>query len=363
MRGNARKTVDTIYLKSEILYREIKARKDAKNYLKMMGPVSKELHEQYVKEVIPFWKKYNLKPAEYWFRYFSQDGIHTDPRYIPEDLFFGTILPYYSNMFFRRPYEDKCMHNVLFPDVKRPRTIIKNIACEYYTDDLQRITKSEAFSLCKKESSFIVKPSIDSGAGRLIQFYDADEQSFEDMKDILRKAGANFIVQEVVKQHPVMASLHQASLNTIRVLSFFFEGEIHIISVIVRMGAGDAKIDNVTAGGMQCGVNMDGTLYTKACTKKRDWVTTSPDGAVFADIKIPAFDKIIDIVKREHIKLPHFRLIGWDFTVSPEEEPIMIEYNVCPGANQMTCGPTFGDLTERVLDDVLIKKSLRDSQN
>ena len=89
-----------------------------KNYLKMMGPVSKELHEQYVKEVIPFWKKYNLKPAEYWFRYFSQDGIHTDPRYIPEDLFFGTILPYYSNMFFRRPYEDKCMHNVLFPDLQ-----------------------------------------------------------------------------------------------------------------------------------------------------------------------------------------------------------------------------------------------------
>ena len=64
MRGNARKTVDTIYLKSEILYREIKARKDAKNYLKMMGPVSKELHEQYVREVIPYWKKYNMKPAE-----------------------------------------------------------------------------------------------------------------------------------------------------------------------------------------------------------------------------------------------------------------------------------------------------------
>jgi len=363
MRGNARKTVDTMYLKSEIVYREIRARQDAKKYLKNMGPITRELHAQYQSEVVPFWKKYNLKPAEYWFRYFSQDGIHTDPRYIPEDLFFGRILPYYSNMFFRRPYEDKCMHNVLFPDVRRPRTVVKNIACEFYTDDLKLLSKDDALALCKKESAFIVKPSIDSGAGRLIQFYDANSQSPEAMEGLLKNARSNYIVQEVVEQHPVMASLHRASLNTIRVLSFFFEGEIHILSVIVRMGSGGARIDNVTAGGMQCGVNMDGTLYPKACTKKRDWVEASPDGALFAQIKIPAFDRIIDIVKREHIKLPHFRLIGWDFTVSPKEEPILIEYNVCPGANQMTCGPTFGDLTERVLEDVLIKKSLSASQN
>ena len=84
MRGNARKTVDTLYLKSEMVYREIKSRKDAKQHLKELGPAGPELHEQYIKEVLPYWKKYNLKPAEYWFRYFSQDGIHTDPRYIPE---------------------------------------------------------------------------------------------------------------------------------------------------------------------------------------------------------------------------------------------------------------------------------------
>ncbi len=363
MRGNARKTIDSIYLKSEIFYRKLKSRKDAKKYLKMMGPITPELHEQYENEVLPYWKKFNLKPAEYWFRYFSQDGIHTDPRYIPEDMFFGTILPYYSNMFFRRPYEDKCMHNVLFPDVRRPRTIVKNIACDFYTDDLHILSKNDALELCKKESSFIVKPSIDSGAGRLIEFYDKNEQSFEDMKKMLEKAGQNYIVQEIVKQHPIMASLHHDSLNTIRILSFFFEEEIHILSAIVRMGSGDAKIDNVTAGGIQCGVHMDGTLYPKACTKKRDWVATSPDGALFAEMKIPAFDKIISIVKKEHIKLPHFRLIGWDFTISIDEEPILIEYNVCPGANQMTCGPTFGELTDRVLEDVFIKKRLKGSQN
>ena len=42
---------------------------------------------------------------------------------------------------------------------------------------------------------------------------------------------------------------------------------------------------------------------------------------------------------------------------------MFIEYNVCPGANQMTCGPTFGNLTDRVLEDVLIKKKLAYIQN
>ena len=136
------------------------------------------------------------------------------------------------------------------------------------------------------------------------------------------------------------------------------------MSAIVRMGAGNARVDNVSSGGMQCGIDVaTGQCHTLACTKKRDWVKKSPDGAVFAETQIPAFDKIISIVKEEHSKLPHFRLIGWDFSVTPDEEPVFIEYNVCPGANQMTCGPTFGDLTDRVLEDVLIKKKLAYIQN
>lgn len=363
MRSNVRKAFDGLYQKTETTYRAFQTQRDAKKIVHSMGKTNDELHQKYIRDILPFWKKYNIKPAEYWYRLFSVDGIQTDEKYIPEDLWYGTILPYYSNMFFRRSYEDKCMHHMLFPKLKRPRTVIKNIAGQYYTDELKLLTKKEAFLLCKQEKSFIIKPSIDSGTGRLIQFYDSETNTFEEMKKMLLSMGSNFIVQEIVKQHPVLASLHESSLNTIRILSFFFEGEVYILSSIVRMGAGEQKVDNVSSGGMQCGINLDGTCHKKACTKKRDWVEKHPDGAVFANIKIPAFDKIIDIVKEEHSKLPHFRLVGWDFSVDINGEPVFIEYNVCPGANQMTCGPTFGELTERVLDDVLIKKSLSNSQN
>lgn len=359
-----RKAFDSLYEKTETTYRAVQARRDAKHYIKMMGSISLELQETYKNEIIPFWKQYKQKPSIYWFRLFSQDGIHTDFRYIPEDLWYGTILPYYSNMFFRRSYEDKCMHHVMFPDLQRPRTVIKSMAGQFYTDKLELLTSDEAFNLCKQERSFIIKPAIDSGTGRLIQFYDKETNSPDDIKKMFKDLGTNFVVQEIVEQHPVLASLHAKSLNTVRVLSFFFRGEVYILSVIVRMGAGDVKVDNVSSGGMQCGIDpVTGQFYSHACTKKRDWVEKSPDGAVFADMRVPSYEKIVSIVKNHHSKLPHFRLIGWDFSVSPEGEPVFIEYNVCPGANQMTCGPTFGDITENVLEDVLIKKELAFSQN
>lgn len=363
MRSGLRAKVDYLYEKTETTYRIMQTRRDAKHYLKLMGGVTSELRATYDEKVIPYWKKYNLRPPIYWFRLFSQDGIHTDPRYIPEDLWYGTILPYYSNMFFRRPYEDKCMHNVLFPKLKRPRTIVKNIAGQFYTDDLSTLTSAEAVKACEEENAFIIKPSIDSGAGRLIQFYDKDKNSKSDIKKMFSDLKANFIVQEIIDQHSVLSSLHANSLNTIRILSFFFEGDVHILSAIVRMGGGDSRIDNVTSGGMQCGIDMSGQCNRLACTKKRDWVEESPDGARFADIKMPAFDKILEIVKEEHCKLPHFRLIGWDFSVDKSGDPVFIEYNVCPGANQMTCGPTFGEITERVLEDVFIERKLKDSKN
>lgn len=363
MRSNVRRLFDNIYEKAEITFRANQARRSAKKIYKTLGPDSEELKQEYKATVIPFWKQYSIKPPLYWYRLFSKDCKTTDPRYIPDDLWYSVILPYFSNMFFRRSYEDKCMHHLLFPNLKRPRTVVKNMAGQYYTDDLNVITKDKALKLCYAEESFIIKPSIDSGAGRLIQFYDSKVDSPELIPGLFTSLGNNFIVQEVVKQHPILASLHKSSLNTIRILSFFFEGEIYILSAIVRMGTGEARVDNVTAGGMQCGVNLDGQCYKLACTKKRDWVDRTPAGTIFAEIKLPAFEEIIQHVKREHIKLPHFRLIGWDFSVDEAENPIFIEYNVCPGPNQMTCGPTFGNLTERILEDIFIKKSLMNIKN
>ena len=164
----------------------------------------------------------------------------------------------------------------------------------------------------------------------------------------------NYIVQEDIKQHEVLASIHSASLNTIRVISFLFQGEVHISSAILRMGVGGSRLDNVSTGGLACPVQLDGQLEKEAMNKDSKWLTHHPGGTKFSEIKIPSYDRVIAAVKKAHKDVPHFRIIGWDFSIAESGEPVFIEYNGAPGMNQVSCGPLFGDLTEAVLDTILL---------
>lgn len=362
MRSGLRKKWDNINENLESIYRKHEYRKKAKIRLKKMNGGYK-CDKEYKEIVIPFWHQYGLKPKKMWYQIFWDRTHNPDPRYIPDDLWYGEIVPYFSNSQFRRFGEDKCMHSIWFPKLNRPRTIAMNVAGIFYNPDFEIITEEEALKLCLKEKEFLIKPSIDSGEGRLIKFFDKSNLTPEEIKKTFHELGANFIIQEVVKQHPVLASLNESSLNTIRIVSFLFKGEVHILSSILRVGAKGARVDNIGAGGYACVIKPDGSLEEKGVNRNAEWIKQTNEGIVFKNIKIPAFEKIIDTVKKEHQKIAHFKLIGWDFSVNEKEEPVFIEYNVCPGSNQITFGPTFGDLTEEVLEEVFIKKTLKNSKN
>lgn len=363
MRSGFRKKWDDINLKMESVYRKIGARRSAKIRLKRMNGGYK-CTKEYKEVVLPYWEKYGYKPKKYWFEMFCDREQKIDPRYIPNDLYYGELVPYFSNTLFRRFGEDKCYHDVWFPELKRPGTICKNVAGVYYDSNMNIITMEEAVDLCMQyKDEFLVKPSIDSGEGRLIQFFEPGEATVEKVTKVFKDIDSNFIVQEGIKQHADLARLNKSSVNTIRPISFLFEGEVYILSIILRIGADNSKVDNIGAGGYACSVHEDGTVCADAVNRKAEVVQETASGIKFADIKIPSFDEIIRLTKEAHKKVAHFKLIGWDFSVDENGDPVMIEYNTCPGANQMTCGPTFGDLTDKVLEEYFINRKLEHAQN
>ncbi len=363
MRSGVRKKWDDLDLKIESSYRKYSYRKKAKLRLKRMKG-GFNCDREYKEIVLPFWKKYGYKPDKFWYQIFSDREQKVDPRYIPDDLYYGEMIPYFSNSQFRRFGEDKCYHDVWVPDIKRPQTICKNIAGVYYDGSMNPISREKAVELAASfKDEFLIKPSIDSGEGRLIQFFAPGTADSGTIGEAFDKMGANFILQAAVKQHPVLAQMNPTSLNTIRVVTFFFEGEVHVLSCIFRVGAPNSKVDNVGAGGFACPIRMDGQLNDKAVNRKAQWVSKNTAGIRFADIKIPEFDKVLESVKKVHSRMAHFKLIGWDMSVDVDGDPVFIEYNTCPGSNQISCGPTFGDLTERVLDEFFNKRTLANAQN
>lgn len=363
MRSGFRKKWDDMNLKVESTFRKLAYRRKAKIRLKKMNG-GFLCDKEYKEIVLPYWRKYGYRPKKLWYQIFSErDGV-VDPRYIPDDLYYGELVPYFSNSQFRRACEDKCYHDVWFPELKQPETVIKNIAGVYYDREMRIISMDEAIDICMAyPQEFLLKPSVDSGEGRLITFFDPAEVTREALEKAFRAVDSNFLLQAAVKQHPVLAQMNPTSLNTIRVVSFLFEGEVHILSQILRMGAPEARVDNVGAGGFACPIHPDGRLYESGVNRQAEWKTENHNGIMFANVEIPYYNTIIEAIRQQHKRIAHFKLIGWDFSIDESGDPVFIEYNVCPGSNQITCGPTFGDLTERVLEEYFIKRTLKNAQN
>ena len=161
-------------------------------------------------------------------------------------------------------------------------------------------------------------------------------------------------------QHETLATFNPNSVNTLRFYTFLFKNKVHILSAILRVGGGSNEMDNVSQGGYQCTILEGGQLARYAISKLGGtWhnVEECPSGMRFADVRIPNYDRIADAVCAVAAKMSHFKIVGWDIAVAPDAEPVLIEYNVIPGQSQGTCGPSFGDLTDEVLEEVFGRRN------
>ena len=306
--------------------------------------------------VVPYWKPYGVHPKKYWYDIYCQSDGHYDPRYIPDSIWSSKILPFYNELIFRKAYTDKCALDRILPCAEHPEIVVKNAGGYFFDGQDRLVSREEARALCLKEERIIFKPAIFSGGGGGIKFFEAGEMGPETIDEYFDLFKVNFVAQRIVKQHPDLARINDSSLNTVRVMTFHFKGEFHVLSAQLRMGTSGAKVDNVTAGGCACPIKEDGWLQEKSVTRKSEWSDRHPSGLLFKDIRVPSYDKVIEAAIRCHKLLPYFNLIGWDFAVREDGTPVMIEFNLMPDQNQVAGGPSFGDLTEEVLNEVYLKK-------
>lgn len=356
---------DKIHVKTKYLYTSIRKSAYARKRIKMIKGGYNGTRSEFAGNVSSYWKKYGKHPEKYWYDLYCDGMNHYEPRFIPDSIWYSDILPYFNNLFMRKAYTDKCMIGRLLPDVGKPDTIVKNIAGYFYNGDgEQLISRDEAIKLCAQEEHLIFKPSLDSGGGGGIQFYDQDKDGVEVIDQLFDRLEVGYVVQRLVKQHPDLDRVNNTSLNTVRVMSFHFKDTIHILSAQLRMGGIGSRVDNITAGGCACAIKDDGWLVEKAVTRKSVWTDEHASGIKFKDIQVPSYDRIIDTVKRLHCLLPYFNIIGWDFAVNYDGEPILIEFNVLPEQNQIGSGaPTFGALSDDVFDEVFIRKEKKNVFN
>lgn len=318
-----------------------------------------EFDKAFKESIRPYWAQFGVKAKKHWFKNLYKLTGSLDPRYIPHPLFFGKIVPHFDNPLYVRQLADKNLHGLLFPTLKRPETVFRHIEGSYTLDDFTPITREEAFARLKQEGSYVIKPTRDSGQGTDVRFFHAMEND-ADIETLLKPyQSIDFIVQHAVVQYAMLSNFNESSLNTLRIVTLVYQDTPYILSSILRIGGAGSKVDNVSKGGYQCTIRPDGRLEKLAYTDrsgKAEMVEENDKGMRWEDYAIPNFEKICETAKDLALKLPHLKLIGWDFALDENGEIVLIEFNCQIGQNQATCGPTFGDITEGVLAEVFGKK-------
>ena len=129
----------------------------------------------------------------------------------------------------------------------------------------------------------------------------------------------------------------------------------HALPLVLRIGRGNAYVDNVSSGGIFIAVDDDGTLHSNAFDKYAHPFTEHPNThIIFEGRKIPFMGKVIAAAKRMHAQIPQVGMINWDFTIDQDGDAVLVEGNMYYGGGsrlmQMSHGRgIFGDNTTEIL--------------
>lgn len=315
-----------------------------------------KIDPQFKREVVQYWRQYTTDFTPIFHKYYSsRNGIY-DVRYVPDDWYYTKIDQHFNNRKFFPAMDDKNYYSLLYPEARQPVTVIRKINGIFLSPEYSLIPTEEAIERCLAHESLIIKPAVGTGGSKGIRFWDKPD-SPDDLKKILtgKDANPNLIIQELLTQHQQLSRIHPNSVNSVRTTTLLFQGKIHVLSSVLRMGVGDSRVDNAAAGGYFCGINADGRLKELAYSKSGMSYDKHPQGFVFSTGIVPSFDKVITLVRTLQAKMVHFRLISWDIAVGLDGEPVLIETNLSSGSpdlSQLCNGPLFGDLTDDIMKEV-----------
>ena len=321
--------------------------KDLEHHRRLTTAQKKEVQDYYMGMI---GQKVPLYSHEY---FYSRTGVFTKD-YVPTNIYHCELVPKANDKTLAKAYCDKNVCDLLFPNENVAHYYLKNMHGYYYFEG-KPVSKEEAIESCRNLKDVIIKPALSSkGKGvQLLNFTDGVDEKGETVEQVFKQYKADFLIQKRVKQHKEMAALNPSSLNTIRVLSYRSGMEVLIIYSVVRIGRDGQVVDNQSAGGISTTIAPDGKLGKVAFGGySTDNILTTDSGIVLEGYQIPSYDKAIEMVKRMHLYLPYFNIIGWDVAIEEDGSPILIEINTNPGLSQSAFKSGMGEYTERIIREL-----------
>ena len=360
------KTAGKSLLHSSSLTRRLKNPETAGTYLKNND--APQLTAQEKAEIDAFWAEYGVKILnyDYYRMVYHVTGKH-DPRFIPDSIAHHVLLPYYNDAEKMRAYVDKNMFQRLLPDMPFPKMFGQCMNGHFYgpdgkyaTDELTDEYVETVFHAFQDYTArennndashaLIIKQSQRSYCGKGVSL--CKVESPEDLRRAIEDNNSgNFLIQAAIKQHAFFRQFNESSVNIMRITSWRHGGDVEIFCPCIRYGIEGSHTDVAFVDGEEIvqvvGIGADGRIFEGGVT-----MSGKPLAPVIPDKQVPNWEKVVETVRRNHLQLPYFDLVGWDFTLDEAGNVVCIEYNLLhPGTiiYQFAHGPLAGEHTEEFL--------------
>jgi hypothetical protein len=273
-----------------------------------------------------------------------------DPGVVPENIYQADIEPSLNNSHTGHFLANKSLYNTWFDQNLFPGDYVHQIDGELLGRDLKTVSKSEILDQFDYLNfPVVMKPNVQSNGGKEVTFINSAGELIRQIEE-----RDNFVVQEMIHQHPEMARYHPDSLNTVRVYVYrsVVTNEPVVLHAALRSGNG-TRLDNVSAGGLVSMIREDGSLSEYAVNRLGRVYRQHPlTGQVFDGI-IPKYEQLIEISKKISRKIFHIRVIGLDMCMDKDGNWRCIEVNTKSHSirfSQYFGVPFFREYTQEVID-------------
>ena len=311
-----------------------------KSYLQELKYENKSIdgEDTYLK----LWSQLTARVEPYSYRLFSH-YMGKVPHIIPD--YIGTeILSYYLNP--RRYsdfYEDKNTYSsYVLLEHALPKTYLKRIGGGkiLHEDSVEGIEIISSPTLCLQNlgvEMFILKPTVDTCSGKGVLMFKKQNERYVSSKGILfsdeflNEYGDDYVIQEVIEQHPDLAKFNPTSVNTLRICTYRSVNDetVTVTGALIRIGKSGEVVDNAHAGGCFVGIDLEsGNLLHYACDQYGNKYETW-NGVSFSENHIiPHWNKVKEFAEKIASYNKHSRLLALDLTVDKLGIPRVIEINI-----------------------------------
>ena len=305
------------------------------------------------KELSPYYAERGFKVSMMFADYFSRlSGVESD-RYLSMDVYYFFVVPALNRYDFINAYIDKNIYSDLFPMVRQPLTVVKNMHGHFYREG-QEISRDEAIEAVRSyQGEMMIKPTVETCNGDGVD--QITDTSADSLNALFSRYDINFIVQEKARQHPELQRVNPTSLNSMRLYTYrTLEGKCEFLYPysMLRFGGKGAVKDNTSKGGGTCLIDRDGHVDDRVFRFKHMEISSLKRETGVENLVVPCYHKVIDTLLAMHSKLPYFDYVGWDVTVDPDGEPLFIEFNLVPAIEgpQLMAGPMFAEHLDEVVE-------------